>query len=803
MKTVSSLLDTAPACKVFLLCFIGILAGRNLSAGDQRIFCAAAICLGLVFLLLLLFEFVRPSTTLVAILTPGLCTMLGAVKIIFDLDREPRLPEKTGFSPVVIGTVADDPERTSTRTRFLLQAEQLVSDSSGKPFRTKVMVSLLPTSRDTARLELAYGMKIAVRGWPERPSAERNPGEFSLRTYFEANGITHVLTLKGTANLVILQRGGGSWWVRSVVLPARRWMLRTFERSTGGEEGEFLKGLILGERGGMSAMTKEAFVNAGVAHVLAVSGSNVAVVAAIFFLLLELLRVPRQARVLPVLAGLVFYMLVTGSQPPVERATIMAAVILIGRLIQRRVNPWNSLGVSGLVILAIDARQAFDIGFQLSYGAVLSLMALYPVMNRWITAVSAPSRSGRILCWLLRVCAVSLAATLGTLPLTAICFGRVSVIGVLANIVVIPATELSVLLGAATLGGALCSNWIAGCYGALNWLILHWTLLVARLAGFSPVAYIDTVRFGLIDAVPYYAVLIALFAPLTRKPQRIAITVLAAGAFTVLLPAEKYLGPRPALLRVSFIDVGQGDAILVEFPDNATLLIDAGPRSARFDAGEKTVLPFLRRRGVSALDVVVLTHNHADHIGGLPSVAAGMPIHRVLSLSPAALRGTLGVLYPERLFQCDSVESGQVIPVSPSARVYVLYPVPGGALGQSGGNESIVLKVAYGNISFLLTGDAETGQEQLLAGRYGEFLQALLMKAGHHGSRTSSSEEFVELVRPCFAAVSVGEHNKFRHPSPSVLRRFASQNVEVSRTDEEGAVIFETDGSSLWKYHWN
>ncbi len=801
MKSFDLTLGSAPAFKVAVAIVVGVFLGRLCPEGPNAI----VVCSGLLGAIVLMLAFIRrrvPASSTTMAFGIAACLLMGTVKYLDDREKLPESGSVKRQRGILLGVVVTDPEGSGSRRNFVVRSEWFKRDSLDVPFCTDVIVTLARQRADSLEPDLQYGASVALLGLLDRPPEERNPGEMSMRDYYEALGITHGMEVRGGRDVRIVDREGGAWWMRRVIYPARRWMLMTFDKTTGGEEGEFLKGLILGERGGMSTLTKTAFVNAGVAHVLAVSGSNVAVVAGVLFLVLELLRVPRTVRLLPMLGGLLFYMLVTGSQPPVVRATIMAAVILVGKSLQRPVNAWNCIGLSAIIIAGIDARQIFDIGFQLSYGAVLSLMAIYPVMNEWIAFIPQSGRIQQGLVWLLRVCAVSLAATLGTLPLTAVCFGRVSVIGVLANIVVIPATELSVLLGAATVGAALVSEWMALAYGAVNWLLLHWTLAITRLAGFSPVAYITTVGFGPFDAVPYYVVLAALFLRSGRRLQHTAIALLFATAFIVLLrPKFAPAQPLPTL-RVSVIDVGQGNAILAELPDRTTLLIDAGPRGATFDAGEKTVVPFLKRRGIASLDLLVVSHLHADHIGGLPSVVDGVNVGRILVLSPSALRATLGRLWPQCSTKCDSCLPASVLLSSSPARLYVLYPLPGVAPGALGGNESIVLKLVYGSVAFLFTGDAETTEEGLMIGRYGKFLESQVMKAGHHGSRTSSSERFLDAVQPGTVTISVGLHNKFRHPSGAVIARFNGRGIPVLRTDEEGALILETDGHSFWNTSW-
>jgi competence protein ComEC len=210
----------------------------------------------------------------------------------------------------------------------------------------------------------------------ESPRGVRNPGEFDAQEFYNANGITLLLTVKGSRHVCILDHDGGWWGMRQVVVPARRALLAHIEGYVGGEEGELLKGLMIGERGGLTPALRNAFLISGVAHILAVSGSNVAVVAAAVLAFLLLLRIPRRAHPWGVAGALLFYMLLTGSQPSVVRATIMGLVALAVSGRGARGNPLNAVGIAALIMYSIDARQLFDSGFQLSFAAVLSIVVL-------------------------------------------------------------------------------------------------------------------------------------------------------------------------------------------------------------------------------------------------------------------------------------------------------------------------------------------------------------------------------------------------------------------------------------------
>jgi competence protein ComEC len=253
------------------------------------------------------------------------------------------------------------------------------------------------------------------------------------------------------------------------------------------------------------------------------------------------------------------------------------------------------------------------------------------------------------------------------------------------------------------------------------------------------------------------------------------------------------------------LDVGQGDAIFVEFPSGKTLLVDAGPKIWHYDAGEKIVSRFLKRRGFASLDAVLISHPHMDHFGGLQSVFLNLKVGQIIEgLAPpdtgvyfeymkaASERGTI-------LFQTGL---GKFLTMDEDVRIYVVHPLEREDVASNENNSSVVFKLEYGNTSILFTGDAETEAETKLAKRYGSFLRSQILKAGHHGSSTSSSDLFVRTVRPRAALVSVGLNNKFRHPSPEVMGRMKQDGIDVARTDEEGAIVFQSNGKKWERVQW-
>ena len=755
----------------------------------------------------------KVPSPLLSIVAAVALVLAGVLRISVDRDRTVHPPARfLRHEVVVVGRVADPPVEVGSQTRFQLEARFVRDSAQADALPANILVTLKRTRSDAPGVPVRYGMNVALAGMLTPLSDERNPGEFSQKQYLEANGISMSLFVRSHLRLMVLDSVGGAWPVRQIVLPARQYILSSIDRDVGGEEGEFLKGLLIGVRTGMGPAVRQAFMNAGVTHVLAVSGSNVAVVVAFLFFLFEFLRLPKSLRLLATSIAVLFYMVLTGSQPPVVRATVMALVFMLGGIVQRKSNAFNALGLSALIILCIDSRQLFDVGFQLSFGAVLSIVYLYPIANRWISVIPGTTLVHRLAVWLLRVCALSLVATLGTLPLTAIYFGRVSLVGVAANLFVIPAVSVSVILGSVSAVVGVISHWAASAYQAVNWLVLRVTLAVISMCGNASFAYADTSRFRLLDALPFYAALALIFHfPSRVLMKRLVIIFLLACNIAVYYPESAAYAQVTGKLRLSFIDVGEGDAILAEFPGGATMLVDAGPRTFGLDAGERVVAPFLKRRGVSTIDLFVASHPHSDHVGGLSYILNHFPVRRIIDVGAqfrSVLQEQCGEAAAGRPVEFDSVCAGQQLPGLSGVRVYVLSPFPQNtndhhrAGSPSTANTSLVLKLQYGNVSILLTGDAERKEEREMLDAYGGFLKSSVLKVGHNGSSTSSTEDFLAAVQPSAAVISVGRNNKFRHPSADVVRRLEALGVALSRTDEDGAVIFESDGRALSRVDW-
>jgi competence protein ComEC len=795
--------DNRPALKFCLLLSAGILLGAAAAIPPVALFWSTSVLL----LAAVITPFVFPGRQWIPALpgVPLLVLSLGALLISVDLGTVPADDPARWISTdtvTVSGTVLEMSGRSERSARFLVECTSLSKNGLTHDISGRVLVGLSGRGVDAAA-GLVPGRQIEVTAPLSSITPARNPGEIDWRAHYELSGIRARMSVRSPWSV----RGGAmstDGFMNRFVVPVRSELSSRLASLVGDREARFLNGLILGERNEVPSDLKADFVTVGVMHLLAISGQQVVIVALLIAALLTVLRIPETPRFVIVACALAYYVLLTGSSPSVTRAGIMSIVMLGSRIAQRRPDLYNALGIAAAAILLWDPKQLFDPGFLLSFSAVLAIVLLYPLIIAATPALTAWCSRNRILDVVWKGAAVSLAAGFGTAPIVAYYFGRVSLVGFLANIIIVPLSSLALVLGMLTVGASFVWNWLASVYAAAAdasaWLTFK---LVGFFAGF-PAASVNF-RVSLAVLASVYAMLALILVSVSRKSWKPVLV----GSLVLCNVAVYWwaFSPRQGdLLRVTFLDVGQGDAAFVEFPGGSTMLIDGGPKTFSFDAGERTVVPFLKYRGVGKIDYMVLSHPHGDHLGGLAAVMRAIPVGTVVE------GGSIGrsTMYTAFTALADSLHvprvsryAGDLIGGGLPVRVYVLSPERGSGGGTDDLNEhSEVLKICYGHTSVLFPGDAEDGAESGMVSRYGRFLDSDILKAGHHGSITSSTGAFLGDVSPAWTVISSGEGNSFGHPSGVVLGRLSHLGSAILRTDRSGAAVFESDGSSWSRMEW-
>lgn len=642
----------------------------------------------------------------------------------------------------------------------------------------------------------SYGDYLQARGVLYLPRSPGNFGAFDYRAYLERRGITALMNVKKPGDVRVIGTGGGNAVVR-LALRVKHRLTREAERMLDERQTAVLSGFLFGGSSGLDDNIQEVFNKTGVAHVLSVSGLHVGYVLAGVLFMAGVLNVPRRLTPVIALPVLVFYTVMTGAGPAVLRSAIMAMVVLVAVQLGRERDWPSALALAALLVLTGNPAALYEIGFQLSFAATWGILYLGPPLvellrGRWVL----PG-------WLALPLVVTCAAQLATLPLVLYYFNLLALVAPLANLILVPLVGLVMLFGfTGCVTGIVVTplgEVINACTGLLIDIFLWLAGMISRLPGGS--VYLATPPWYALFL--WYAGLILLVEmvrgnarpPGDERIQRAA--PVAVGVLLLLLVLWPW-GGTGGRMEVHFIDVGQGDCILVRFPGGRVMLVDAGgkmgdPEGSRV-VGDATVVPYLRRLGINRLDVLVITHPHDDHAGGAPAVLEQLDVGAVVT-SPAPgleelLSGSAGGDVP-----VYRVEAGQSLQIDRRVDVLVLGPDGGTAAGDNVNNASVVLRLDYGDSSFLLAGDVEeAAQRAMLAA--GLELDVDVLKVPHHGSRFFDPG-FVRAVSPEYAVIQVGERNRFGHPARETLDALLDTGAEIFRTDRDGAVIISTDGRGM------
>ena len=547
--------------------------------------------------------------------------------------------------------------------------------------------------------------------------------------------------------------------------------------------------LILARRERLAREVRDQWARAGIAHLLAISGFHVGVIAAILYLLARRIGLGPGRAPLAAAGGSWAYVLAIGSPVAATRAAFILAALAAGRLLGRRVSSLGALATAFIALLAARPDAIVSVAFQLSFAGAAGLVLLSPPVSR----VLRTGRLGRLPSALRTGLASGIAATAATFPLVAWHFGYFATAGIPVTLVAgplvaaaIPGMLLSILLSFISLP-------LAGIFAGGVDLFLQLAGAIVSLVVDLPGAAVWTPRWWIVAATAALAIywLVVRGLALRLRPRvRAAVLVASLAATLVAWPIPALIGNGGAMELV-FLDVGQGDAVAIRTPGSRWILIDTGPRSRTFDSGARIVVPYLRRRGAVRLEALILTHPDLDHIGGANAVLSELDVLRVLDPgAPAARPAYVAALERAQARGATwfAARAGDRVSAD-GVTLEVLHP--GGAADSVASGEandqSVVLLLRYGEFTALLPGDAPAAVEDALLAA-GHIPPLDLLKAGHHGSRTSTSWRLLEFTQPELGVVSAGARNRYGHPHAEILDRLERAGVDLARTDLQGVV---------------
>ena len=583
---------------------------------------------------------------------------------------------------------------------------------------------------------------------------------------------THALLLASRIRATGAQRGG----VTGALDRVRARTERALTDGVPAPQGGLARGMVLGQDGALPDELREDFRRTGLAHLVAASGANIVLLATLVLALGAVAGLGLSARLWLALALVAAYVPLAGAGPSIQRAAVMGAAGLLAALAGRPASRWYALLLAAALTLAWNPRAAADAGWQLSFAAVVSLLALVPALRARLGAAGIPRG-------LAEVIAITVAATLGTAPLIALHFERLSLVSLAANVLAAPAVAPVMWLGTIAGGLGQIAPALAAPVAAVMALPLGYLTWLADRGAALPLAEVAVPSPGPLGVLAIYlgAVAAALawrrLSGAARRRTRTALALAALGGCVAAIALHRGPPGPPRDLTISFLDIGQGDATLIQH-GAAAVLVDSGPPGA-------PIVARLRDAGVRRLDVLALTHDALDHDGGLAAVLGAFPVGLVLDGEEVTPHASVRGLAAARGIRRLASDAGQVLRVGP-LELRVLWPrrVPAAPRGAEPNDRATVLHVRDGTFDLLLTADAESN---VLAGLPLPEVEAL--KVSHHGSEDPGLPGVLARLRPRAAVIEVGAHNSYGHPTPATLAALRDAQVPiVRRTDRDGTV---------------
>ena len=692
--------------------------------------------------------------------------------------------ELEGQSVTVQGVLIDEPEQLEGKMRFTLKVCSINSEGSILQKNHRIQVNVYSMDPIPG---LKYGSIISVSGEIKIPAGRRNFGGVDTRKFLAARGISG--TMNVSLKTIKILEGREFSWIKNTGYKLRHSIITTLDKCLPSEESSVIAGMLIGYTANMPEELEEDFRRAGLSHIMAVSGANIAFLLVPFLWLLKKIGFnPRWSSAIA-FPAMIFYVFATGMEASVVRAAIMAGVTLTGMLLWRNSDIYCSIAFSAIIILLNNSFMLYDLGFILSFSATLSLVIFYKAIFKKLPA--------RLPKFIKDVLAGTIAAQIGVIPIIAYCFNTFSVISILSNLLIVPLTGLLTVLGAlAVILGNIYMP-IGLVLGVLSRIVTDIILFITRASASIPWAEINIATPSFILVIIYYFLILYFrychFRIRKEAAKPFAAAILAiCGVLIVLISI-----PNRAL-KIYFADVGQGDCTIIRTPAGHNIIIDGGgsinDERGSF-AGERIVVPLLYNLNMTQIDLMIASHGHVDHIGGLKTVldkvkvkgliVADAPDIEMNELTDKALNMGIPI---------TRMKEGGILYQEDGLIIKALYPLeeewlmPNASVANA--NElSLVVRLDYGDFNALFTGDIGFETEKRIMNDIA-VLNCDLLKVAHHGSKYSSDKEFLANIDPSLAVISVGR-NTYGHPDPETLDRLSSQGARILKTIESGGILVE------------
>ncbi len=776
-------LYNAPAFRFSLLFSAGILAGREILFAPLILIMLIVSCL--------IFLTNEKNEISKLIIVSLIITLAGIAKSNYDfhhLEKNSVLNLRSNYSGVYLkGVVTDLPERKGDKVNFKLDTECLISGGDTMNISGTFLVTVKQSKEISGGPVLTApeaGDRVIIFGDMADAPEETNPGEFNYRNYLYLNDIDKIFRVHFYDDISITDGGNLNFLKQNLIIPARRYAIGNINSYIGGSEGAFLNGLVTGYRTDIPREMKEDFVKAGVMHILAVSGLNVAYVIIILSFILGMLRLKLTIKIILYALSLIFYTYFTGATASIIRAVIMGTLMLLVLIVQRKINFYNIIGVSALIILAADTRQLLNPGFILSYASVLSIIFFMDLLNHKFEYFSRKRKGVKlVLNNILLLILSGIAAQLGVLPVTTIYFSKISLAGVAANLAAIPLSNFSLALGFFQIITGVFSSYLCSLVAGVNAMLLKFQLWLIHALASLKYSYVEISGVTLPEVIVFYFVLFCLVTAGRRNLfRRILVSIF------VICSALLFSGITEKNLSVTYLSIGNSDCTHIETPDGSSILIDAGIENPYNHSNSSRVVPYLKHKRAGDIDLLVLTSDVSKDFQVLRNLTENFTVHRIILDNKNELGSNSENLLAEHRIQYDDVRDVDMISGFGNVRIYFL---------KSPAVKSFMVKLIYGNTSFLFPGRSEMDSETEYISAYKEILKSDILKAAKYGSDKSTSQEFLRAVKPDACVITASGSGAQNLPSLNTLERIRNEGIRIIRTDLYNAVTFESDGKSI------
>ena len=704
---------------------------------------------------------------------------------------------------ILKGVIISESEDKDYKYTSTIKVEEINGDEKYKD--TKLIVNINKNKINS--IEPAFGDEIELKGEFIKPNGSRNYKGFNYKQYLKSKGVYGTVNVE---NYTIISKDKIDVFSKLINL-VKNSMKNNINKILNKEEAALCIGILVGDREAISDETEDNFKNSNLTHMLAVSGSHITYIITALALLLG--KIGKRFTKIITIIILLFFMALTGFTSSVIRACIMGILVLMASMLHRKSDTINNLGISSIIILFTNPYSIADVGFLLSYGGTIGIVLLgdkitngiYKILKK-ITKnkLDIESKNNKFMYKVVKYIIISFSITLSAnliiIPIMAYNFSTVSFTFWISNILAAPVMEIVTIFGFIVYFVSIIFPLFAEFLGIFLNFLLSILLKIAEVSSniIGSNVYIKTPY--VIECVIYYLLIFILFEFKKFKVQiRVRAKKLAQKPICIVMLAIIIIGCIgtnfiPKSLRIYFVDVGQGDCTLIQTPTNKNILIDGGGSEfGTFDIGENTLLPYLLDRRITTIDYMIISHADSDHIAGLFAVIDNLKVKNIIISKQGKNSDnlkTLNELVNRNKINVKIVKSGDYIGVDKYTYFEILFPEEELIKENILNNNSIVAKFSYKNFSMLFTGDIEEIAEKKICQMYKgtNKLNAVILKVAHHGSKTSSTEEFLEIVKPNIALIGVGENNNFGHPNKEVLKRINQYTNLIYRTDECGEI---------------